>query len=56
MLFLDFSHLVLSAQASGAQIETFWLTIDNNGGRVYIRHPAPISVALGMADIMTELR
>ena len=47
---------MLVAQASGAQVKPFWLSIDNDGGRVNIRHPAAVGVALGMADVMTKLR
>ena len=56
MLFLDFNHFVLSAQAPGTQFLTFWLTINNKGNRVNIGEPATVSVALGMADVMPELR
>jgi hypothetical protein len=51
----SFSNLVLVTQASGAQVKPFGLTIDDNGGWMNIRHPAPIGLALGMTDIMTEL-
>ena len=46
---------MLSAQASSAQIESFWPTIYNDSNRVDIGHPAPIGAAFGMAYIMTEL-
>ena len=44
------------AQASGAQVEPFWLAINRNSGRVNIRQPEAVGVALGVADVMTELR
>jgi len=47
---------MLTPQASGAQVEPFWLSIDSDGGGVNVRHPAAVGVALGVADIMTELR
>ncbi len=51
-----FSDLMLGAQASGAQVKSFWLAIYNKSSRVNIRHPATFGVAFGVADIMTELR
>ena len=50
-----FGDLVLVAQASGAQVEPFWLTIYNNGSRMDIGYPAAVSVAFGVANVMTEL-
>ncbi len=47
---------MLTAQASGAQVESFRLTIYNKSNRMNIRYPAPIGAALGMAYIMAELR
>ena len=47
---------MLSAQASGAQVKSFWLTIYNDSDRVNIRQPAPFGMALGVAHTMTELR
>ncbi len=47
---------MLSAQASGAQVKSFWLTIYNDSNRVNIRHPAPFGVAFRVAHIVTELR
>ena len=46
---------MLSAQASGAQVEALWLTVYSNSNRMNIRQPAAIGVALGVAHIMTEL-
>ena len=45
---------MLGSQASGAQVEPFWLAIYNDSSRVNIGHPAAFSVALGMADVMAE--
>jgi len=47
---------VLIAQASGAQVKSFWMAIYNDGSWVNIGHPATVGVAFRMADIMTELR
>jgi len=47
---------VLGAQASGAQVKPFWLAIYNDGGGMNVGYPAAVGVALGVADIMTELR
>jgi hypothetical protein len=52
----SFDNLVLVAQASGAQVEPFWLAVYHDGDRVDIGHPAAVGVPLGVADIMTELR
>ena len=46
---------MLIAQASGAQVESLWLTIYSDSNRVNIGYPATIGVAFGMADIVTEL-
>ena len=47
---------MLSAQASGAQVEPFLFALYNKGSRVNIWQPAPVGVALRVAYIMTELR
>ncbi len=47
---------MLSAQASGAQVKSFWLTIYNDSNWVNIRQPAPVSSAFRVAHIVTELR
>ena len=52
----SFGDLMPGAQASGAQVEPFWLAINRNSGRVNIRQPEAVGVALGVADVMTELR
>ena len=44
------------AQASGAQVESFWLAINRNSGRVDIGQPEAVGVAFRMADIVAELR
>jgi len=46
---------MLSTQAPGAQVELFFFAIYNDGGWMNIRHPATISMAFGVAYIMTEL-
>ena len=51
-----FSHLVLGTKAPGTQVNSFRLAINEDGGRVNIRYPASVGVALGVTDIMTELR
>jgi hypothetical protein len=50
-----FRGLMLTAQAPGAKVKPFRLTIDNNSSRMNIGHPAAVGVALGVADIMAEL-
>ena len=50
-----FSSLMLSTQASGAQVEMLCLAIDIDSSRVDIGHPAAVGVALGVADIMAKL-
>jgi hypothetical protein len=52
----SFSNLMLVAQAPGAQVKPFWLTIYDDGSWVDIRHPAAVGVALGVTDVMTKLR
>ncbi len=47
---------MLSAQASGAQVKSFWLTIYSESNGVNIGHPATVGVAFRVADTMTELR
>ena len=51
-----FSYLMLGTKASGAQVSTFRLAINEDGGRVNIGSPASVGVALGVTNIMTELR
>ena len=51
-----FGCLVLIAQASGAQVESFRLTIYNESNRVNIRYPAPVSSVFRVAHVVTELR
>ena len=47
---------MLAAQASGAQVKPFGLALDNDGGGMDVGYPAAVGVALGVTDIMTELR
>jgi len=47
---------MLVTEAPGAQVKPFRLSVYNDGGGMNVGYPAPISVAFGMADIMTELR
>ena len=47
---------MLVAQASGTQVESFWCAIYNNGNRMNVGYPAPVSMALRMAYVMTKLR
>jgi hypothetical protein len=47
---------MLRAQAPGAQVDVPGFPIDVNGGGMDIGCPAPVGVALGVADIMAELR
>ncbi len=46
---------MLIAQASGAQVKSFWLTVYSDSNGVNIGYPATVGVAFRMADIMTEL-
>ena len=46
---------MLGAQASGAQVEPFSLTIYSKSRWVNIRHPATISTAFRMTDIVSKL-
>ena len=46
---------MLVAQASGAQVESFCFAIYSEGNRMDIRHPAPIGVAFGVANVVTKL-
>ena len=53
---LDISRFILGTQAPGAQVKVFRLPADKNSGGMYVGRPAPVGMAFGMADIMTELR
>jgi hypothetical protein len=46
---------MLTAQAPGTQVKPFWLAVYYDGSGMNIGHPAAVGVALGVADIMTEL-
>jgi len=46
---------MLGPQASGAQVESLWLSVYVYSNRVNVRHPATLGVAFGVADIMTKL-
>ena len=52
----SFRDLMLTAQTPSAKVKPFRLTVDNYGGGMDIGHPAPVGVALGVTDIMAELR
>ena len=45
----------MGSQASGAQVEPFWLAVYSESNRVDIRHPAPLGVPFGVAHTITEL-
>ena len=47
---------MVSAEAPGAEVETFRLAVYGESYGVNIGHPAAVGMPLGMADIMTELR
>jgi hypothetical protein len=53
---LGFSHFILRAQAPGAKVKVLHLAIDEDSSGVNIGYPAPVGMAFGVADIMTELR
>jgi hypothetical protein len=46
---------MLAAQASGAQVHTFGLTIYNQGDRVNIGHPVAIGMTFRVAYIVAKL-
>jgi len=46
---------MLIAEASGAQVESFGLTIDDDRNRVNIGYPATIGTVFRVAYIMTKL-
>ena len=48
--------LVLSAKAPRTQVETLLLTVDGQSSGMYVRSPAPVSSAFGVADVMTKKR
>ena len=47
-------QLMLGAYAPGAEIPPPPLATCKHPGLLYIGHPAPLGVPLGMADIVTE--
>lgn len=49
-------YLVLCSQASSAKIKAFFLAVNNDIGRMNIWCPAAISMPLGVAYVMAELR
>jgi hypothetical protein len=55
-VFLNFDRFVLRAQASGAQVKVTGFAVDIYRDGVYIGDPAPVGMALGVADIVTEKR
>lgn len=48
-------ELMLSAQASGAEIKPSLLSINNHYSTMDIRQPLPFSMSLRMANLITEL-
>ena len=46
---------MLGAQTSGAQVEPFLLSFNNNGSGMNVRYPAAVGMAFGMAHIMPKL-
>jgi len=53
---LSFTGFILRAQAPGAQVEVPGFPFDIDGSGMDIGRPAPVGVALGVADIMAEKR
>ena len=49
------SHFLICAQAPRAEVEPFLLAIHHKGNRVYIRHPLPFGMSLGVTDIVAGL-
>lgn len=46
---------MLTAQASGAQIQPFWLTLNGDSNGVNIRHPVALGMTFRVAYVVTEL-
>jgi hypothetical protein len=51
-----FGYLMLGAQAAGAEVEPFRLTVNGEGDGVNIGGPLSVGAALGVTYVMTELR
>ena len=51
---LDFSRLIIRAEATGAEVQMLDLTVDTDSGRMDIGSPLAIGPAFGMTDIMAE--
>lgn len=47
---------IIRTQAAGAQVESFGFAFDHDRGWMNIGHPAPLGMALGMADIISVER
>jgi hypothetical protein len=45
---------MLAAQATGAEVHLFGLTLNDDRNRVDIWHPLALGMALGVAHILTE--
>jgi hypothetical protein len=50
------ADFMLRSQAPGAQVEPFFLSVYGDRDGMDIGYPAPVGTALGVADIMAELR
>ena len=55
-MLLERLHLIHGPQAAGAQVEVPGLAVDIDSRGVNIGRPAPVGMALGVADIMAEKR
>jgi len=55
-VFLNFDRFVLRAQAPGTQVKVTGFAVDIYRCGVHIGDPAPVGMALGVADVMTEKR
>jgi hypothetical protein len=55
-VFLNFDRFVLRAQAPGTKVEVTGFAVDIYRSGVYIGGPAPVGMAFGVADVMTEKR
>jgi len=51
---LDLSRLVLSAEATGAEVHVLDLPVNSHRGWMNVRGPAAVGPALGMTDVMAE--
>ena len=54
-MLLALSYFILSTYATGAEVESFAFSINDESNRMYIGHPITPGMALGMTHIITKL-